>query len=94
MADDGAGVDDRYKTSSNELQHVPTPDSREPNKCVVVEWLLSKCHCTHNESNRLDLFLSETTSERCLNTKFLAPLDHPPTQAQKTVLWGSIEGSQ
>jgi len=37
MADDGAGVDDRYKTSSNELQHVPTPDSRKPNKCVVVE---------------------------------------------------------
>jgi len=46
--EDGAGVDDRHKTSSDKLQYGPTLDSQKPNKHVVVEWLPRKCHCTHN----------------------------------------------
>jgi len=62
--DDGneGWIDDRYKTSSNELQHVPPLDFGKSDKCVVVEWLLGKCNCTH--INYLDLFLLfETKAE-------------------------------
>ena len=93
--DDGneGWIDDRYKTSSNELQHVPPLDFGKSDKCVAVEWLLGKCNCTH--INHLDLILLfETTAEwwpwSTRNTNFPTPLDYLSTQAWKNVLWGSI----
>ncbi len=59
---DGAGVDDGNKTISDELQHVLTLESRKHYKRIVIEWLLEK-HCTHNRSDRLNLFLFDITSE-------------------------------
>jgi len=62
-SEDRAFVDDGNKTSLDELQHVPTLDSYEHDKYIIVEWLLGKNHCTHNRSDCLDLFLFEITSE-------------------------------
>ena len=62
---DGACVDDRNKTTLDELQHVPTLDSRKHDKRIVIEWLLGKYHCTHNRSNHLNLFIFKMTSEWC-----------------------------
>ena len=64
---DRACVDDGNKTTSDELQHVPTLDSRKHDKCIVIEWLLGKYHCTYNRSDCLNLFIFEMTSEWCFD---------------------------
>jgi len=38
---DGACVGDGNKTTSDELQHLPTFDSRKHDKRIVIEWLLA-----------------------------------------------------
>ena len=64
---DGACVNNGNNTTSDELQHVLTLDSKKHNKCIVIEWLLGKYHYTHNRSNCLNLFIFEITSEWCFD---------------------------
>jgi len=61
---DGARINHRNKTSSDELQRVLTLDSRKHDKRIIVEWFLGKNHCAHYRGDPLN-FLLENLFKRC-----------------------------